>query len=164
MGLFRRMEKIGVIGQRISVRAAMAFVVATAALGIAVDDVLGEDSPSKRVAKRSANETTGEDNGAQEHPLTKPLQIIKQSREALEDVKDYTATFSKRERLGRGGRQLLAQTMRMKFREEPFSGHLYFQTKDRFTARHDVLCTQRQRRDEGEPLSDHKGRPTQHGR
>lgn len=64
-----------------------------------------------------------------DHPLTKPLKILRESQKALEGVKDYTATFSKKERVGRGGRKMVSQTMEMKFREKPFSVYFHFQDK-----------------------------------
>ncbi len=67
---------------------------------------------------------------AEAHPLTKPIKILRQCRKTLDGVKDYTATFSKKERLGRSGNKLLAQTMKMKFRDEPFSVYFYFQDRD----------------------------------
>lgn len=130
MGQLRRMRVTGFLIQRFSARATIAVAIAAGFLGLGVYDVQGEDAPRKRVAKRSSDTSTQTDAATSEHPLTKPLKIVRQSRKALEGINDYTATFSKRERLGRGGRKLLAQTMKMKFREQPFSVYFYFQSKD----------------------------------
>jgi len=57
------------------------------------------------------------------HPLIAAIDIVRSSREALESVDDYEATLTKRELVGG---TLVAQSMHMKFREEPFSVYLHF--------------------------------------
>lgn len=57
------------------------------------------------------------------HPLYAPLRVALQSREALKEVQDYECTFIKRELIGK---KLQKTTMKMKFREEPFSVYLKF--------------------------------------
>lgn len=60
---------------------------------------------------------------AAKHPLLPAIEIAKQNRKVAVALKDYAATFSKRERIGR---QLLQQTMFMKFRAEPMSVYMKF--------------------------------------
>jgi hypothetical protein len=57
------------------------------------------------------------------HPLYRPLEMAYKSRAALRDLKDYEAVFTKQEVLDRRRK---TTTMRIKFREEPFSVYLYF--------------------------------------
>ena len=102
------------------------------------------DQPRKRTAnsseKKSADSRQARkksDSAAKEHPLTKPIRIVRQSLKKLEGVQNYTATFSKKERVGRRGSKLISQTMSMKFREKPFSVYFYFQ--DRKTRGREVL-------------------------
>lgn len=111
MGQLRQLRVTGFLVQLFTSRTTIAVAITAGILGMAVCEANGQEA-------------------AQEHPLVKPLKIVRQSRKTLDGVKDYTATFSKKERLGRGGRQLLSQTMRMKFREEPFSVYFFFQNKD----------------------------------
>jgi outer membrane lipoprotein-sorting protein len=63
--------------------------------------------------------------GGQEHPLREPLRLAAKSRQALNGVRDYSATFSKRELLGK---KLTRQVMDAKIRHEPFS--VYFRFRD----------------------------------
>lgn len=62
--------------------------------------------------------------GNQQHPLKEVIEFAADSREALKDVKDYTAVFTKTELVGN---RMVKQTMEMKFREKPFS--VYFRFK-----------------------------------
>ena len=55
------------------------------------------------------------------HPLQEVMEFAAESRNAVKDVKDYTAVFTKTELVG--NRQI-KQVMEMKFREKPFS--VYF--------------------------------------
>lgn len=59
------------------------------------------------------------------HPLYRPLELAYNSREALKDVKDYEAVFTKTEILP-GKNRPLQTTMKLKLREEPFSVYLLF--------------------------------------
>lgn len=56
-----------------------------------------------------------------EHPLLKAMEYASASREALKEVKDYTAIFTKNE-LIKG--RMLKQVMEIKVREKPFSVYL----------------------------------------
>lgn len=58
-----------------------------------------------------------------EHPLAPAIRIAQLSLEALEPITDYQATLSRREMV-RG--ELIAETMQLKFREQPFSVYLLF--------------------------------------
>ncbi|MBX3441540.1 MAG: DUF1571 domain-containing protein [Planctomyces sp.] len=58
------------------------------------------------------------------HPLAPALKLARESRSALNDVRDYEAVFIKREQLGG---QLQTQTMQLKLREQPFSVYLGYQ-------------------------------------
>jgi hypothetical protein len=58
-----------------------------------------------------------------EHPLTNALQLARSSREALKEVADYDATFTKRELMGR---RLKSQEVYLKVREQPFSVYMLF--------------------------------------
>ncbi|HVW02353.1 MAG TPA: DUF1571 domain-containing protein, partial [Planctomycetaceae bacterium] len=58
------------------------------------------------------------------HPLLPAIKIAKTSQEKLKSVKDYTAVFTKRERIKN---RLIQQTMDVKLRQEPFSIYLKFQ-------------------------------------
>ena len=57
------------------------------------------------------------------HPLYRPLEMAYESRQALDNVKDYQAVFVKRELIGR---KVQTSTMNLKLREEPFSVYLLF--------------------------------------
>jgi hypothetical protein len=58
-----------------------------------------------------------------EHPLAPALEHAYQARSALAEIRDYSATFSKRELIGG---ELKAASMNLKLREEPFSVYLHF--------------------------------------
>ena len=57
--------------------------------------------------------------------LKQALQIVGKSQAALQSVKDYSATFSKKEIVGE---KLIEQTMQIKMRQKPFSVYLKFAT------------------------------------
>lgn len=57
------------------------------------------------------------------HPIVPLLERAYESRKALDAVQDYEAVFSKREIVGR---KLLASTLNLKIREEPFCVYLKF--------------------------------------
>lgn len=71
-------------------------------------------------ADRPAAKTTEE-----QHPLSPALELARQSRQAVEQLRDYQATFAKQERVNG---QLLPATMHIKFRAKPFSVYLRFLT------------------------------------
>lgn len=58
-----------------------------------------------------------------EHPLAPAIRMARDSLHRLDAVKDYDATFTKREWVGQ---QFVAQRMYMKLREQPFSVYLKF--------------------------------------
>lgn len=57
------------------------------------------------------------------HPLAPALKYVKQSREVMNQIQDYEALFTKRERING---QLITQQMEMRLREKPFSVYLRF--------------------------------------
>lgn len=63
------------------------------------------------------------DDAPQEHPLVPALQLGTTALKALEDVKDYTATFTKRELVGR---KVVDAQMELKLRHQPFSVYMKF--------------------------------------
>ena len=63
-------------------------------------------------------------------PATKPtlkevIAFAKESRDAVKELKDYTARFSKVERIGRN---MIRQEMDLKFRTKPFSVYMEYQS------------------------------------
>lgn len=58
-----------------------------------------------------------------EHPLLPAIRLAQQSLQALQSVKDYEATFTKREWVSQ---QFVSQRMTLKFREQPFSVYMKF--------------------------------------
>jgi hypothetical protein len=68
------------------------------------------------------------DSGEKVHPLAPALKIARESREALNGVRDYTALFFKEELVGR---RMVRQAMELKLREKPFSVYLRFQDPHR---------------------------------
>jgi len=72
---------------------------------------------------RSAAESTPAAEELAEHRLMPALRIAEKSRAALDDIRDYVATFSKQELVGTS---MLSQTMSMKLREKPFSVYLKY--------------------------------------
>ena len=68
-----------------------------------------------RVAVKPSNTRAG--------ALKQALKIVDESRTALQSVKDYSATFSKKEVVGK---KMIQQTMQMKIRQRPFSVYLKF--------------------------------------
>ena len=73
-----------------------------------------------------ATEPGGTDGNNEEkpHPLAKALELARESQRALSEVKDYKATFTKKELVKR---KYFSHEMQMKFRTEPFSVYLKFQ-------------------------------------
>jgi hypothetical protein len=77
-------------------------------------------SPSKAPAKPAAVPADGQ------HPLAGVMEFAAESREALKDVKDYTAIFTKTELVGKHS---VTQVMDMKLREKPFSVYFRYRSK-----------------------------------
>ena len=71
-----------------------------------------------------------------EHPLVPAIRLAQESLQALSSVRDYQATFTKREWVGT---QFVAQQMAMKLREQPFSVYLHF---DKPNAGREILFVQ----------------------
>jgi len=72
-------------------------------------------SAADRVAARPSNTKAG--------VLRDALRVAEQSRVALQSIKDYSATFSKREIIGK---KMITQRMQIKMRQKPFSVYLKF--------------------------------------
>ena len=78
-----------------------------------------------RAAARPVDEPANRAGSSSAHPLEPALEIARSCRDALEGVNDYQAMFSKWDIInGRG----YAHTMRMKFRSEPMSVYLRFES------------------------------------
>lgn len=80
--------------------------------------VSADSKKRTRVAKRVSKSTGGAKNA-----LAPALKLARSSQAALAKVKDYEATFNKRERIGK---QVLVQTTTIKLRERPFSVYMRF--------------------------------------
>jgi hypothetical protein len=82
-------------------------------------------SRSEGLAAPVPAQTGGIDPGvggaAPQHPLAPAVRLLKASRKSLDEIKDYEATFIKRERFSDG---LKTQTMQIRLREQPFSVYL----------------------------------------
>ena len=76
-------------------------------------------APQATAADRVAVKPSGTRSGA----LKQALKIVGESHAALQSVRDYTATFSKKEIVGE---KLIEQTMQLKMRQRPFSVYLKF--------------------------------------
>ena len=76
-------------------------------------------APQANAADRVAVKPSGSRSGA----LKQALKIVGESHTALQTVRDYSATFSKKEIVGE---KLIEQTMQLKMRQRPFSVYLKF--------------------------------------
>ena len=76
-------------------------------------------APLSRAADRVAVKPSNTRSGA----LKQALKIAGESRAALQTVKTYSATFSKKEVVGK---KMIEQTMQLKMRHKPFSVYLKF--------------------------------------
>src|SRR5690348_16011771 len=81
--------------------------------------------PARAGDAKSAGEASGKPPIDSSHPLYKPLELAYKSRDALKEIKDYEAIFTKVEANDRD-RRPKTTTMKIKFREEPFSVYLLF--------------------------------------
>lgn len=128
-------------------RAAMRFVVLVlaCAAGLELPAVRAGARDKARGSKRRAAESeaakdaqptlpdvetegaSDESPGKSSLTLRDVIAFTKESRDALQDVKDYTAHFSKKERIK--GR-LVEQEMEMKFRTKPFSVYFLYQSRE----------------------------------
>lgn len=86
----------------------------TLGAGILVGDKLFADP--KQVAMRVKDAPSS-------HPLTPALQLGTAALKSLDDVEDYTAIFTKREKIGR---KMVDAQMQMKLRHKPFSVYMKF--------------------------------------
>lgn len=81
-------------------------------------EAVAQGTRGGRTAK--ATESAGANEGEQ-HPLLRAMEYASASREALKEVRDYTAIFTKNELIN--GR-MVKQVMEIKLREKPFSVYL----------------------------------------
>ncbi|MBM82721.1 MAG: hypothetical protein CMJ78_19330 [Planctomycetaceae bacterium] len=81
-----------------------------------ISGLLSQADAQERVANRVGA-------GSKNHKLVPVLKLAKIAEAKLSDTKDYTATFTKRERIGD---DLTSQRMELKLREKPFSVHIKF--------------------------------------
>src|SRR6185436_11825746 len=86
----------------------------------------GSAQPPRRSAEppRRAPER-GEQRSTTPHPLQQVMEFAAEGREALKEVKDYTAIFTKTELVDR---KMVKHQMEMKFREKPFSVYFRFRS------------------------------------
>ncbi|HEY3965232.1 MAG TPA: DUF1571 domain-containing protein [Planctomycetaceae bacterium] len=75
----------------------------------------------------TANDEKSDDTAAPALTLRDVIAFARKSRAALNDVKDYTAHFSKLERIGNS---VIQQEMDMKFRTKPFSVYFLYQSNN----------------------------------
>lgn len=84
---------------------------------------LPPSSFADEIAEEQVKQVAATDPAQPEHPLTPALKLAYASRESLSAVKDYEASFAKKEFMGR---QLKSQTATLKIRREPFSVYMKF--------------------------------------
>lgn len=78
---------------------------------------------SSALAADPVDSASGAEASAAEHPLKPAIRLARASLEAMETIVDYEAVITRRE-LVNGA--LTTESMRMKFREQPFSVYLHF--------------------------------------
>jgi outer membrane lipoprotein-sorting protein len=85
------------------------------------------NQPGTRASREQEprGDDTQTDAGGARHPLQEVMEFAAESRTALQDVKDYTAVFTKTELVGN---RMVKQVMDMKFREKPFSVYFRFRS------------------------------------
>lgn len=91
------------------------------ALAIVASLARGQDDSVKTVAVKSGTDPKPAID--ERHPLYKLLEVAQKSKKVIDDVDDYECTFARREVMGK---KLLKTTLKMKFREKPFSVYLKF--------------------------------------
>jgi hypothetical protein len=93
-----------------------------------IDDLGAQESAKPALGDRGAAGNGGKKDGADLPPLTLRdlIEYAEPSRTALQDVKDYTAVFTKTEVVK--GRKIV-QEMDMKFRTKPFSVYFHYRNK-----------------------------------
>jgi hypothetical protein len=99
----------------------MRFAVLCLVFAVVPTLAVGQSDSVKTVAVKSGADQ--KPNIDERHPLYKPLEVALKSKKVIDDVEDYECIFTKRELLGK---KLLKTTMKMKFREQPFSVYLKY--------------------------------------
>ncbi|MSR59566.1 MAG: DUF1571 domain-containing protein [Planctomycetaceae bacterium] len=90
--------------------------------------ILAAVSPANCPAQGSRTPAANSDaDGDEKHPLLRVMEFADESREALKEVKDYTAVFTKRELVKN---RMVKQVMDVKLREKPFSVYFKFRSGD----------------------------------
>jgi len=84
-----------------------------------------ESAGVRQASGSSAGEASLE--ALREGPLAKLVAVAEQSQQALDEISDYTAVFSRKELVKR---RLVEQKMEMKFRQQPFSVYFRFVSPD----------------------------------
>lgn len=79
---------------------------------------------SRQVASATVSAETGERESV-EQTIEEAIDFARDSHTRLGDVKDYTAVFTKTERVGNN---VIEQSMDIKFRREPFSVYLHYRS------------------------------------
>ena len=90
-------------------------------LGASVSLAQTRVEPVKTTAPKAAPEI--QPAADESHPLYVPLQMAHKALEPLSDIQDYECVFTKRELIGK---KLVKTSMKLKFRDEPFSVYLKF--------------------------------------
>ena len=90
-------------------------------LGTSVSLAQTRAEPVKTTAPKAAPENQPAADEA--HPLYVPLRMADQAMDPLSDIRDYECVFTKREMIGK---KLVKTSMKLKFRDEPFSVYLKF--------------------------------------
>ncbi len=98
-----------------------AFSVFMCTLAVIANSASAETKGTQRVAKRVPTARSKAANAK----LVRALDIATKCKTDLQRIKDYSATFSKRERIGNN---LLTQKLNLKVRHKPFSVYLKFQS------------------------------------
>lgn len=85
------------------------------------------------VSRAADPAVSGGQTATEEHPIEPALRIAQASLKELEKIKDYTATITKRERVGSTLKEY--EYLSAKVRHEPFSVYLLFQGPDNVKGR-----------------------------
>lgn len=93
------------------------------ALGVPAVRLIADESEAETKVARKVDDATRLGSSTDKHPLTPAIAAARESLESLKGVKDYSAVFSKKERMKD---RVIHTQMEMKFREAPFSVYLKF--------------------------------------
>lgn len=99
----------------------LAVVASVLAGGVVTTQVFGQENSVKTVAVKSND--VKKPSIDEKHPLYKLLQVAEAALKEIEEVDDYECIFVKKELVGK---KTYKTTMKMKFREKPFSVYLKY--------------------------------------